>query len=348
VPRWLCAVLLAALPACVSVGGGASAPPPAAVAPEPALAAVTAPAAGRILDEIDALGRFGRHPGAQLRIAWLLQEQGSWEESMTVLNQILFGPAPSGGAAERPGPDVAALARYLRARTFAHRGETARAADERAQALETVLAPDLRSRLLAEGGGPTPAAPRGGVAVPTPTILPRSSWKAASARTAEMRRMGVVKRITVHHSATLVRSTSTAAAVGAIRGIQRHHQGENGWGDIGYHFLIDPAGRVWTGRALDWQGAHAGDPERNQFNVGICLLGNFVRSGQGAPAPAQLQALDGLCTALCLRYGVEARNVLTHQELKTTDCPGPYVQAAVEDLRERLRGRLLAARPGGG
>ena len=147
----------------------------------------------------------------------------------------------------------------------------------------------------------------------------------------------------MHHSATLVNSRSKGAAVGAIRGIQRHHQSQNGWGDIGYHFLIDPAGRIWTGRPLQWQGAHAGDSAKNHANVGICLLGNFVRDGQGPPADVQLRALASLLATLCVRYDVPANQVLTHQELKTTDCPGPYVQVAVERIRDQLAGSLLSA-----
>src|SRR5690606_5674904 len=119
------------------------------------------------------------------------------------------------------------------------------------------LDPELRSRIAAEGNV-RPAPPREAPGVLA--VRPRSDWRAAEPLRREMRPMGDVRRITVHHSATLVRSTTEGAAVGAIRGIQRHHQQHNGWGDIGYHFLIDPAGRVWTGRGLEWQGAHAGDP----------------------------------------------------------------------------------------
>jgi len=35
--------------------------------------------------------------------------------------------------------------------------------------------------------------------------------------------------------------------------IQRDHMDAKGWGDIGYHFRIDPSGRVLEGRELLWQ-----------------------------------------------------------------------------------------------
>jgi N-acetyl-anhydromuramyl-L-alanine amidase AmpD len=157
--------------------------------------------------------------------------------------------------------------------------------------------------------------------------------------------MGRVQRVTVHHSATVVRGTSTATSIAAIRGIQRHHQQQNGWGDIGYHFLIDQAGRVWTGRGIEWQGAHAGDPSRNRSNVGICLLGSFVPNEQGAPPPAQLAGLEALLVSLCVEHRLDPASILTHKELKDTACPGPYVQAAVEAMRTRLSGQFLAQTP---
>lgn len=326
-----------ALSSCVSVGGTAPETDPGGVPPPPTLAAVTAPAPTRVLDEVRRLQGFGAHPGAQLRAAWLLQEQGSWDDAATELNSVLFGEKHHDG-------DVEALARYLRARGFTRRGDAERASLELDDALRIAVAPDLRERIrtAAAEGRPAEGSPFGGLATETPKILPRSAWNAASSRARDMKPMSGVHRITVHHSATLVRSTSMATAVGAIRGIQRYHQVHNGWGDIGYHFLIDPAGRIWVGRPLEWQGAHAGDSAKNDANVGICLLGNFVRDGQGAPPPAQLQALESLIATLCVRYRVDPRQVLTHQELKTTDCPGPYVQVAVERIRERLAGAFLA------
>lgn len=343
--RHLAACLaLWALPSCVAVGvpseRGGSPGARATVAPPPALDVVTAPRGDRPDAEIARLRAFPDEPGAVLRTAWLLQETGAWGEARTLLNGLLFG----GGA---DSPDVEALARYIRARGYEHEGDPERAARDRDDALELVRSPALRARLVAEGAGGRAGAPptRDRLAVGTPTVLPRSSWKAAQARTSNMNRMGRVQRVTVHHSATVVRGTSSATSIAAIRGIQRHHQQQNGWGDIGYHYLIDPAGRVWTGRGIEWQGAHAGDPTRNRSNVGICLLGSFVPDEQGAPPPAQLAALEALLVSLAVEHGLEPADILTHKELKDTACPGPYVQTAVEELRKRLSSQLLTQTP---
>ncbi len=333
------------LASCVAVGVPADrgATPPGArtsVAPSPALDVVTAPAGERPQRELDRLAAFPDQPGAVLRRAWLLQETGAWGEARTLVNGLLFD-------GESDSPDVEALARYVRARGYEHEGDNERAARDRDDALALVRSPALRARLVAEGAGGRTGAPptRDRMAVGTPTVLPRSAWKAAQARVGNMNRMGRIQRVTVHHSATVVRGTSTATSIAAIRGIQRHHQQQNGWGDIGYHYLIDPAGRVWTGRGIEWQGAHAGDPSRNRANVGICLLGSFVPDEQGAPPPAQLAALEALLVSLCVEHRLEPSGILTHKELKDTACPGPYVQAAVEAMRSRLNGQFLAQSP---
>ena len=68
--------------------------------------------------------------------------------------------------------------------------------------------------------------------------------------------------------------------------IRRGHVNHNGWADIGYHFAVDRAGRVWSCRPLVWQGAHVKD--RNEGNIGVLVLGNFEIE---RPTSAQLNAL---------------------------------------------------------
>ncbi|MFO1051775.1 MAG: peptidoglycan recognition family protein [Planctomycetota bacterium] len=303
--------------------------------PPPSLATVAAPAPARPLDEIDRLRTFRDHPGARLRIAFLLQESGDWSAAENELQQLVFGvPAPTG--------DVEALARWLRSRGFRHRGDDERADAEAAAALALASDADLRARLHPSVPLPQPkAAPVAADA--HVAVLPRASWNAAAAKLRTMKPMGAVRRITIHHSAVACRGDGSATAMAAIRSIQRYHQNDQGWGDIGYHYLIDPAGRVWTGRAVEWQGAHAGDDGKNQGNIGVCLLGNFVPDDQGPPPPAQIAALDRLVHQLCLRYHVAPDGVMTHRELKKTDCPGPFLQAAVEKIRAGLARESLVA-----
>jgi hypothetical protein len=314
---------LAMLAACGSVSTRTRESTPAPP-PPPSFATVTATPPARPHDEIAALRGYSLHPGARLRIAYLLQSTGDFTAAESELVQVIFADPP-------PSASTEAIARWLRARGFEHRRDDARAQSERAQARQ--LTTDALLIAAIDGPSPAPREDRGTVAL---QVQPRDSWRAAAAKTAKMKRMGKVTRITIHHSATTCVDDRPGTAIAAIRSIQRYHQQEQGWGDIGYHYLIDRAGRVWTGRQDSWQGAHAGDDERNRGNLGICLLGNFLPRDDGAPPKAQLEALERLVAATVERHGLSPKAVVSHADLKETDCPGPYVETALTAIRGKL------------
>lgn len=156
-------------------------------------------------------------------------------------------------------------------------------------------------------------------------LIPRSTWRAAPVSRARLTPNHTAwNRITVHHSAEHSRtlgSGSAGEAAEMIRRIQRYHQRDQGYGDIGYHFLIDPRGRIFEGRSLEWQGAHAGGND-NVGNIGICVLGSY---DQEAPSGAALAALKALIDELRRQTGIPARRVVAHKDLKVTVCPGDHL-----------------------
>lgn len=160
-------------------------------------------------------------------------------------------------------------------------------------------------------------------------IEPRASWRARATRR-NVQPMERPTRITVHHTGeaappSLRRQTDV---VEYLQRLQLSHQGHKGWADIGYHYLIDAAGRIWEGRPAGYQGAHAGSPTANEANLGIALIGNF---DVHRPAKAQVTALQALLVELQARHRITARHVFTHQRLRKqsgleyTDCPGRYL-----------------------
>jgi len=161
-------------------------------------------------------------------------------------------------------------------------------------------------------------------------ILERSAWQASAPKLSRLtpnRRPWT--RITVHHSALpSLQLRSQSAAADEVRHIQTVHMRDQSWGDIGYHFLIDPAGRIYKGRDLKYQGAHAGgnNGANNVGNIGICLLGDF---DQERPDPRALASLDQLIGALRSRHGIGAANVKGHQDFKATQCPGRNLESWV-------------------
>jgi len=160
-------------------------------------------------------------------------------------------------------------------------------------------------------------------------ISPRSSWATAGVVPARMDRQSPLRRITVHHDGMPpVSITSRGDASARIDLIRRLHQDNQGWGDIGYHFVIDPTGGVWEGRPLSWQGAHVAN--QNPGNIGVMCLGNFEIQ---SPTRRQVQSLDALVVALGSKYRIPAREVKTHQELAPTACPGRSLQRYMNTTR---------------
>jgi hypothetical protein len=175
--------------------------------------------------------------------------------------------------------------------------------------------------------------------VALPGVIPRSGWGARapdpSNLTSNRTRWS---RITVHHTAlpTSTLGHRTSAETGqAVKGIQRQHMSDRGFGDIGYHFVIDPVGRVFAARSLAWQGAHARG-SNNVSNIGVCLLGNFEAERPTSPA---LQSLGSLLDQLRERHHIPRTEVFGHCDFTATICPGRHLMNWVH----RYKGGLAAA-----
>ncbi|NNM84611.1 MAG: N-acetylmuramoyl-L-alanine amidase [Phycisphaerales bacterium] len=145
-------------------------------------------------------------------------------------------------------------------------------------------------------------------------------------------------RITIHHDGlptpwTNPNERATAVYLERIRQfhVQPPPEGR-GWADIGYHFAVDVAGRVWQLRSLEWQGAHV--KGANEGNIGIVALGNFDLT---APSAQQLSSLELFTDLLCCGYHIGWNNVYMHGELaaNATSCPGTYLADCLRQLRAR-------------
>lgn len=165
--------------------------------------------------------------------------------------------------------------------------------------------------------------------MPLPSdVLPRSAWAKGNPVPQYMNRMRPVTRITIHHDGmSPFASTNKAEAAARIELIRSGHRGRN-FGDIGYHYVIDPAGRVWQGRSLTWQGAHVG--RQNEGNLGICVLGNYQNQ---RPSETQIRAVEGFVAQQMRTHRVGVRQVYTHKELASTACPGRNLQPSIVAMR---------------
>ncbi len=161
-------------------------------------------------------------------------------------------------------------------------------------------------------------------------FMRRKQWRARQPQR-NLVRMHNIQKITVHHTGepnfTPLRSDADVRKY--LLRLQRHDQKNLGWADIGYHFLIDPRGKVWEGRALRYQGAHAGNSQVNRGNIGIALTGNFEQS---RPTSKQIWALQELVGYLKQRYALSPSAIWSHNLLRIeaglapTQCPGHHLE----------------------
>ena len=126
--------------------------------------------------------------------------------------------------------------------------------------------------------GRTPAA-RGSRAgrVPRPDLRGRRQWGAREAwRDGRPHYNHTIKQVHVHHTVNSNRYRRGDVPA-LIRGMYRYHTRYLGWSDIGYNFLVDRFGRIWTGRAggasRPVRGAHT--LGFNATSAGVAVIGNF-------------------------------------------------------------------------
>jgi len=167
----------------------------------------------------------------------------------------------------------------------------------------------------------------------TVELICREAWGARKP-TGEFRRHRI-RRITVHHSAVVLRDNRLAPE--RLRSHQAAHQ-ERGWPDIAYHLLIDRRGNVYEGRPR-WA---IGDTATNYDPRGHLLVmceGNFQEQ---RPSAAQVGALVDVLAWGVERYGVGVRTIRGHLEYADTACPGRALQRRLGEVRRRVRERLDA------
>lgn len=168
------------------------------------------------------------------------------------------------------------------------------------------------------------------------SVLSRTQWTRNKPNMRKINAMGKISRITLHHSGMgIFTDKSYTGAQKYLEKLRGSHTKGRGWSDIGYHFAIDPNGRVWECRNLRYQGAHVSS--NNENNVGVLLMGNFEKQ---RPSRQQLATMKSFVRQLRLKYGVPVKSrrstvgIKTHRELGKTACPGRYLQPYIARYRD--------------
>jgi hypothetical protein len=157
-----------------------------------------------------------------------------------------------------------------------------------------------------------------------------------------------VTHAVLHHTAG---ANSVADWDAELRSIWYLHTITNGWGDIGYNFLIDPNGVAYEGRAGGDGAIGAHFSCRNSNTVGVSLLGTY---SVVPPTAAALASLKALLAEVCSRDSIDPTAIVYHPSTAAmlptilghrdgnslgctvTECPGDAFYALIPAIRTDL------------
>jgi N-acetyl-anhydromuramyl-L-alanine amidase AmpD len=124
--------------------------------------------------------------------------------------------------------------------------------------------------------------------------------------------------IVIHCSATKPRMDI------GLTEIRKWHVQDNGWRDVGYHYIIRRNGEVELGRSNRDTGAHAAG--YNHKSVSLCMVGGMAEdnSAENNFTAQQWTALLDLVKQLKLNY--PDADVIGHNEISEKECPSFDVQ----------------------
>lgn len=193
-------------------------------------------------------------------------------------------------------------------------------------------------------------------------VIPRAAWGAGDvAGNRWSPTFFAAQGITIHHTATQPGPDRAAS----VRAIYNYHANTLGWGDVGYHLIIDPEGRIYQGRGGTVgggpvfqvppvagvappvvTGGHVGG--YNNGNIGISLLGDFSHR---PPTAAAIGATIDCVRTLSGAIGVHPQShinyhnpqggasrgmpaVSGHRQWGGTACPGDAFYGMMQFIRD--------------
>lgn len=211
--------------------------------------------------------------------------------------------------------------------------------------------------------GPAPTAPE------APEVLPRSAWDPRDRFPRSSGKRTRPARIHLHHTHEPTVSSPDEVA-GALRSVCRSHR-QRGFDDIGYHWAIDPYGRIWAARGAGLEemgervrnGAHA--QGFNDNSLAVVLIGDHEVT---RPSEEALASLEQLVAWLVWRYDLDPHGTVPavstggpstrfeegqrvtlpvlagHRDTGSgTACPGKHAYDLLPSLRDAVAGRLAEA-----
>lgn len=144
-------------------------------------------------------------------------------------------------------------------------------------------------------------------------IRTRQDWGADESLMQWVPRYQKVQKFVIHHTVTDDGGTDVTKT---IRAIYYYHAVTRGWGDIGYNYLVDKNGVIWTGRqggdnviaghAYGW----------NNGSIGIAAIGDYSVT---VPTSALQTGIGQLLAIKATQFGISifGSDTFTHQEQRS-------------------------------
>ncbi|XP_060921223.1 peptidoglycan recognition protein 6 [Labrus mixtus] len=161
-----------------------------------------------------------------------------------------------------------------------------------------------------------------------PPIIPRCMWGARPYRGTPTNLSLPLSFMFIHHTSTPGRPCLTFQKCSEdMRSMQRFHQDDRGWDDIGYSFVAGSDGFLYEGRGWTWQGAHT--LGHNTVGYGVSFIGDYTSS---LPSQHSMGLVRDQLASCAVGGGrLKANFTLQgHRQVVDTSCPG---DALYEEIR---------------
>lgn len=134
-----------------------------------------------------------------------------------------------------------------------------------------------------------------------------------------------------------------------MRAIYYYHTITLGWGDIGYHYVIDVDGNIYEGRSGGPGAIGAHTAYYNAGSIGISLMGNFQVED---PTTSQVESLSLLIADHAQRFDIDPHgrsyylgqlsyNISGHRDVtalgRGTACPGENLYKLIPSIRTKVK-----------
>ncbi|KAM3598381.1 uncharacterized protein V6R79_017289 [Siganus canaliculatus] len=153
-----------------------------------------------------------------------------------------------------------------------------------------------------------------------PPIVPRCMWGAQPYRGTPTQLSLPLSFLFIHHTHSPGEPCLTFEQCSAdMRSMQRFHQDDRGWDDIGYSFVAGSDGNIYEGRGWHWQGAHT--LGHNSVGYGVSFIGDYQSR---LPSQQSMELVREQLASCAVTGGrlVSTYTLKGHRQVVNTSCPG--------------------------